>query len=480
MLRQFSVRRIVGFFLTDWLGTLLMLALAGFLRTRMELSGTLRELLPAEVFLLVALIWPAALVTFCVYDGRHSETLRAELWHVLQAVVVGTLALAGALYFSYRLTSRSVILLFAVLDLTLLWSERIALWLLRHRKPRHGVATHTLLVIGAGNVGLDVVRQLRKFAWVDLDVLGYADDDPHKQGQRFEELPVLGTLDEIPALAVQHRIKYAIVALPLYAHERLIAICRALQKQDVHVYVVPDLFALSFPSATLEGFGGIPVVDLGQPGIHGGQRIVKRAFDVVAIFAGLLFIWPLLLVTAVLIKLDSPGPVFYRQRRIGENGRPFDMLKFRSMRAGADEGLHRAHVTRLIQENLDPAALNGNSSGTLKLEHDPRITRIGAFIRKTSIDELPQIFNVLRGEMSLVGPRPALPYEVEVYQDWHKRRFEAIPGITGWWQVKGRNRVSFDEAVRLDIYYIEHQSFWFDVWILLRTPAVVISGRGAG
>jgi exopolysaccharide biosynthesis polyprenyl glycosylphosphotransferase len=210
------------------------------------------------------------------------------------------------------------------------------------------------------------------------------------------------------------------------------------------------------------------------------RRLYKRVFDVAAAWLLLILLSPLLLIVAVLIKIESFGPIIYKQERIGENGRPFTFLKFRSMRADTDATLHKAHMARLIKENLSPAQLEGNGGGSLKMADDPRITRVGRIIRKTSIDELPQLINVLRGEMSLVGPRPALPYEVELYEEWHKRRLEALPGITGWWQVKGRNRVSFDEMVRMDLYYIEHTSFWLDLKILLLTPGAALSGEGAG
>jgi lipopolysaccharide/colanic/teichoic acid biosynthesis glycosyltransferase len=183
-----------------------------------------------------------------------------------------------------------------------------------------------------------------------------------------------------------------------------------------------------------------------------------------------------MLLIAVAVKLDSPGPVLYRQKRIGEWGQVFSMLKFRSMRVNTDDSAHREYVKKLIQENTSLAG----GTGTLKMTDDPRITRVGKFIRRTSLDELPQFFNVLLGEMSLVGPRPPIPYEVEVYQKWHTRRFEAIPGITGMWQVYGRNRVSFDEMVRMDIDYIERQSIWLDVKLLVQTPLVLLTGRGAG
>jgi lipopolysaccharide/colanic/teichoic acid biosynthesis glycosyltransferase len=194
----------------------------------------------------------------------------------------------------------------------------------------------------------------------------------------------------------------------------------------------------------------------------------------------LVIIWPFLGLIAVLILIDSKGPVFYQQVRIGKHGRLFTMYKFRSMQVNADPTIHQAYVSRLIKDNLKPEQVNGSKQGSLKLEADPRITRVGRIIRKTSIDELPQLLNVLRGEMSLVGPRPPLPYELDVYQEWHKSRLDVLPGITGLWQVKGRNRVSFDEMVRLDLEYIEHQSVWRDMLILFQTPWALIHTRGAG
>ncbi len=209
------------------------------------------------------------------------------------------------------------------------------------------------------------------------------------------------------------------------------------------------------------------------------KRLVKRAFDVTVASLLLVVFSPLFLLIALLIRLDSPGPALYRQERIGENGRPFTMFKFRSMVQDADPRVHEAYVTDLIRRNVSPQAENGGRA-VLKQQQDPRVTRVGRIIRKTSLDELPQLFNVLRGEMSLVGPRPALAYEVAVYKDWHRRRLAALPGITGLWQTVGRNQVSFDDMVRLDIEYIERQSLWFDIAILLRTPWAVLTGRGAG
>jgi exopolysaccharide biosynthesis polyprenyl glycosylphosphotransferase len=500
MLRQFSTKRMVGFFLFDWLGTLGLLLVATTLRFRLgylpvgfinilramriEVGGQWeivdpKDLLQFPVFVLVAIVWPFFLITFSVYDGRHNQTLRSELLNVFMAICVSTTFFAGLLFFSYRDTPRVLVIIFFFLDVILLFSTRIALWGYRGIQiSNRRVAKRNVVIVGAGPVGRNAAIQLKKYAWTNLELIGYLDDDPSKRECWFEGMPVLGTLDQGSTIIEQYSIKDAIVALPLRAHKRIIGICNLLQSLSVQVYVIPDLFALSFPNAALDGFGGIPVIDLGRPGIHGLRRFAKRAFDVTAVATGLLILSPLLLLIAVVIMLDSSGPVIYKQERIGENGRLFTMLKFRSMRVDADPKVHKAHIARLIKENLDPKQLGEN--GSLKLEDDPRITRVGRTLRKSSLDELPQLFNVLRGEMSLVGPRPSLPYEVELFQDWHKRRFEVPPGITGLWQVKGRNLVSFDEMVRMDLEYIEKQSIWLDLSILFQTPWVVITAKGAG
>lgn len=502
MLRQFSTRRVVGLFTVDWFGTLALLFVAAALRRELrslpqpvvDLAGTLEVTLGGTasavtsanilslapgVVILVALIWPFFMVVFAVYDGRHNETLSTELRNVFLAICVSTLTLAGSLFFTYRETSRVLVLVFFILDIMLLLGIRILISVYS-RNGKRAVKHRSVLIIGAGRVGRRTVEQLQKYAWTDIHLVGFVDDDQGKQGQLVCGLPVLGTLDQLAEIVKAHDVRDAIVALPLQAYDRQVTICRALQSLWVHVHVIPDLFSLYFPSATLDGFGGIPVIDLGQPGIQGLQRLSKQVFDVAVATLLLILFSPLLLVTALLIKLESPGRVLYKQQRIGEGGRLFTMWKFRSMRAGTDSDAHKAHVTRLIEQNLRPEHLTGNGNGSLKMEHDPRITRVGKFIRKTSIDELPQLFNVMRGEMSLVGPRPPLPYEADLYKDWHKRRFEVLPGITGWWQVRGRNRVSFDEMVRMDLHYIEHASFWLDLRVLLLTPWAIITGKGAG
>ncbi len=209
-------------------------------------------------------------------------------------------------------------------------------------------------------------------------------------------------------------------------------------------------------------------------------RVMKRIMDVTVSLFALLFLAPLFLMIAVAIKATSKGPIFFRQRRIGQYGKSFVFLKFRSMYVNNDAGAHKAYVQKLIAGKADKQPSNGNGEGVYKLTRDPRITRVGAFLRKTSLDELPQFINVVRGEMSMVGPRPPVPYEVEAYDIWHRRRLlEAKPGITGLWQVSGRSRVKFDDMVRLDLQYARTCSPWTDMKILWRTPGAVVLGDGA-
>jgi exopolysaccharide biosynthesis polyprenyl glycosylphosphotransferase len=207
---------------------------------------------------------------------------------------------------------------------------------------------------------------------------------------------------------------------------------------------------------------------------------IKRMMDVVGSVIALSFNAPVFLAIALVIKMSSKGPVFFRQQRIGQHGEPFTFLKFRTMQVNNDPGIHKEYVQKLIAGRAEPAPSNGNGHGVYKIKSDPRVTKVGAFLRRTSLDELPQLINVLRGEMSLVGPRPPIKYEVDAYDIWHRSRLlEARPGITGLWQVNGRSRVKFDDMVRLDIRYARTWSVWLDIKILLQTPHAVLLGEGA-
>ena len=208
-----------------------------------------------------------------------------------------------------------------------------------------------------------------------------------------------------------------------------------------------------------------------------GYWRLKRVVDIVITLLLLPLLVPLMLLIAIAIKLYSPGPILYHQQRIGKDGQPFKMLKFRSMHVGNSNQSHRQFMERIIRENLRPEDVGLK---VMKLQNDPRITKPGKLLRLLSLDELPQFINVLRGEMSIVGPRPPLPYEYELYNDWHKRRLAVAPGITGLWQVIAHNHVSFDEMVQIDLDYIQSMSLWLDLKVMVLTPWEMVSGKGGG
>jgi lipopolysaccharide/colanic/teichoic acid biosynthesis glycosyltransferase len=244
---------------------------------------------------------------------------------------------------------------------------------------------------------------------------------------------------------------------------------------------VRRILSTKFDPRTLERFSiGVEMrtdADTAIPeGRSAAHDIAKRAIDVAGSAALLAVLSPVFIVVAALIKLKSPGPVLFRQERVGQHARPFTMFKFRTMHVDNDAAIHQAYVSQFIQLGKESTS----DAGTFKITNDPRVTRVGQVLRKTSIDELPQLLNVLRGEMSLVGPRPPIQYEVDKYKRWHRRRvLEAKPGMTGLWQVTGRSRTTFDEMVRLDLRYARKRSVWTDIKILLATPRAVIAGKGA-
>jgi exopolysaccharide biosynthesis polyprenyl glycosylphosphotransferase len=265
----------------------------------------------------------------------------------------------------------------------------------------------------------------------------------------------------------QEAIDEVIITLPWMYHRKILGIMRQCEREQVRARIVPDLFQLALSRVDIEDLGGIPIIGVKEVAITGWNLAFKRASDIVVSLVGLILLSPLLLLISVAIKLDSPGPALFKQVRVGKGGRRFVCYKFRSMRQGAEE------------ERPELADRDEAMGPTFKIRHDPRCTRVGRLLRRTSLDELPQFYNVLRGEMSLVGPRPAIPSEVEQYQEWHRKRLEVSPGITGLWQVSGRSQLTFDEMCLLDIYYLENWTPLLDLKIALKTAPAVLAGTGA-
>ncbi len=429
---------------------------------------TLEEVrVPYFVYALAAFIWVGVSVTLSVYNGRR--TLRAvdEMQLVVLAVGAATLVFAGSLYLLYRELPRRIFIYFAVLDLLFLLGFRGLLRLAFRFAGSRQREAERVLIIGAGKVGRECAKRVQAQAWTGLTLVGYMDDDPEKQGEVYEGAPVLGPLAQTPEVVKSRQIDEVIIALPLRAHRPLEELVLALQEQPVRVRVVPDFFDLAFFRATIEDFGGIPLIGLRDPAIDGFQRVVKRLFDLLFAIPLTILTLPIMALVAIAVRLDSPGPAIFKQQRVGENGRLFWMYKFRSMVADAEK--RQAEFIQTTPEGIILA----------KRPDDPRVTRVGRFIRRTSLDELPQLFNVLKGEMSLVGPRPELPYLVERYEPWQRKRLAVPPGITGWWQIRGRSERPMHLHTEDDLYYIQHYSPLLDLQILWRTIGVVLKGRGA-
>lgn len=418
---------------------------------------------PWTIYLLVALIWGTTFIVTNVYNAHRSVRAWDEAQAITFAVAVACLVFAGVLYLTYREVPRRLFFYFVLADLTLVIGFRFALRGALRFAGRAEPDTRRVLIIGTGRLAQRVAEGVLARSSTGLVLVGMVDDDqPDASGSHLPGA-VIGTIADTPTLVKEHAVNEVVFALPLRSQGTIESLVLALQEQPVSVRVVPDFIDLAMSRATIEDFNGLPLVGLRDPAIDGFDRIVKRVFDLTLSLLTLLILWPVMLVVALAIKLDSRGPALFIQERIGENGRPFKMIKFRSMVLDAD---------------ADPES-DSPSSPYRKSPDDPRVTHVGRFIRRTSLDELPQLFNVLRGDMSLVGPRPELPRLVEHYENWQRRRFAVPPGITGWWQVNGRSDRKMHQHTEDDLYYIQNYSPLLDVQILWRTIGVVVRGRGA-
>jgi len=451
--------------------TALALHLARLLRLALPFGVYLDEGLRFTpwFYLLVPAVWLAAFVALRVYHPGRALRYVADLQALWGAVTMATLVFAGITYLFFREFSRLLFFYFYLLDLLFLTLWRAVLpYLLRRFGHKLG-RPRRVLVVGAGQVGREVGEVVLEHRWAGLELVGFVDDDPAKQRAGCLSRPVFGPLATVTKAVAAQGINEVVVALPPRAQAETERLVLALQALPVNVRLVPDVFSLVFIRASVEDFAGIPLVGLREPAIEGLARATKRAFDLVIGGLALLLAAPVMAAIAVAVKLDSPGPVLFRQERVGEGGRLFWMLKFRTMVVGAEE-----QEMALAQEvGAGPPLFE-------KRPDDPRITRVGRVLRRWSLDELPQLVNVLKGEMSLVGPRPELPWLVEQYEPWLRKRFAVPQGMTGWWQVHGRSdRADHWLRVEDDLYYIRNWSLWLDVRILLMTVGAVIRGKGA-
>jgi exopolysaccharide biosynthesis polyprenyl glycosylphosphotransferase len=333
---------------------------------------------------------------------------------------------------------------------------------------------HSAVIVGAGEVGQLVARKLLRHPEYGIKLVGFVDAPPKRWRPDVAEVPVLGAIDDLASIVSTLAIERVIVAFPAHADQETLTRLRPLGGLNVRVDVVTRMFEMVGPGARLLNVEGIPLVSISPPRRSVLSLRVKRAIDVVGATIGLILAAPLFLWAWWRIPRESPGPVFYRQTRLGENMQEFTMLKFRTMTADAEQAPHQAYVERAMNGD-EPAGLGD----LYKLDRSEVITRTGRWLRQTSLDELPQLIDVLRGKMSLVGPRPCLAYEMAYFAEHHYERFLVRPGITGLWQVTARANASFAEALEMDVVYVRDWSLALDLRLLLRTPVEVLRQRKA-
>ncbi len=415
-----------------------------------------------------ALIWLFFLDANGLYYSYRTVRTRDLVFGIAKSLLQGTVLLLAVIFLVRAPVSRSLLLLFVGTSFITLLAGRIVVRSVLTRVRERGWNYNSILVLGTGRAARELVRGLRRNAHWGIRVLGMLSDDDRERGSRIEGATVLGAVADFERTLAENPIDEVAIALPGVSADELARLIELCEREGVKARLIADLYRSASSRLVVEDLDGLPIVTFAVgPGV-GWQLLCKEVLDRVGALALLLSVAPLLLCVAVAVKLDSRGPVLFVQERVGLRKRKFHLYKFRTMVVGAEAE----------RPALEP--LNELSGPVFKMRLDPRVTRVGRWLRRFSIDELPQLWNVLVGEMSFIGPRPPLSAEVARYEDWQRRRLSMKPGISGLWQVAGRGRsLDFAEWVRLDLEYIDNWSLALDLRILLWTVPVVILGKGA-
>lgn len=467
--------------LTDFFLLLVSFALAVWLRfSEFPVSKILEKpFLPAQFIFTVisSLIWLFIFQHFNLYKINIFLSFTDQIIAIIKALAYGLIGIIVSSYFIKGLDwtdSRMVLFYFSCFSFLLIAGFRIIifqkLFVLAAQKK---IIRRKVLIVGTDQTAKNVAIQLDLDNSHGFEVVGFIDDELQTGARIFQEIKVVGKTDSFKSLVKSHKIKEIIIAQSNISHQKLLEITDKAKQTKATIRLASELYNIIPEKVLVEKYSGTPVFLMGQNDDRFLFVIYKRIFDIVVSGLALIILAIPFLVIAVLIKLSSKGNVMYSDIRVGKNGEKFKFYKFRTMYVNNDDAIHREFITDYIKQE-------GSEKVTKvkKITDDPRVTPIGKFLRKTSLDELPQIYNVLKGEMSLVGPRPCLPYEWNLYDDWHRRRLSIIPGCTGLWQVSGRSAVDFNDMVVLDLFYINNMSPLFDLKILFRTIPVMLFGKG--
>jgi exopolysaccharide biosynthesis polyprenyl glycosylphosphotransferase len=408
-----------------------------------------------------------------LYRLPRWTTLLDEASSIASGVTTGMALVILYAFLQQFYPSRLIFIYAWMLAIALLIVKRIVMRMVRERLWARGIGVDRVVIVGAGRAGQRMMQWLMGQPQLGYQVVGFVDDEPPPDNwaiatqRRVERPRHLGSPDHIREIVRREGIDEVIIALPPTAHAQMMSIMDQCRAEDIDFKLVPDLFELAMDRVNIHEVAGMPLIALKPARIAGWNLVVKRSMDVLlSLFVLVVGALPMALI-ALAIKLDSDGPVLFRQERVGRNGQRFICYKFRTMVRDAES------LEGMLKDALQLDAR------LIKHKDDPRRTRVGKILRRTSLDELPNFVNILLGQMSVVGPRPPVPREVAEYDDWHHSRLLVTPGLTGLWQVSGRSNLTFDEMVRLDLYYAEHWSPWLDIKIILRTFPAILTARGA-
>lgn len=404
-----------------------------------------------------------------LYKTIRGRSWLDEAYTILNGVTNATVVVFSISFVLQPLVfSRLMIIYAAAVTIVLLALARVIRRTVQATLRGRGIGVQRVLVVGVGEIGLSVLRTMVSRRDQGFLPIGYLADNPDEARVDLGRVKGLGGLDNLARVLREHQVEHVVITLAWTHHDDILKMIRICQQRGVEVSVVPEVFQLNLKQVQVENLDGIPLLRVnGHVPLKGSNGLIKRAMDIVLIILASPVLLILFGLVALAIRLESKGEIFFRQKRVGENGREFDMIKFRSMIPDADK--LRAELIK--SHELDPRHA--------KLKDDPRITKVGRIIRTLSLDELPNLINVITGQMSLVGPRPPTPEEVCLYEAWHLQRLQVKPGMTGLWQISGRSEVPFDEMCLMDIYYIENWSVQLDAQILMMTIPRVLLRHGA-
>lgn len=416
--------------------------------------------------------------SFYLYDPFRTQRFHTIFFKIIKSVTTGILGLIFCLYLAhYQDISRLLILTFTLLLILLLTASKALIYftLVHHRKREFN--TRNVLIIGCGEMAIEMIKAIKKNPASGYKILGCIKtseqhDHSNKGNIVYDDVSIIGTMADFTSIIVKNTVDEIVFAELLGKINNISEYIHFAEKLGINIRIMPDfqiqriMYRPETARVYMNQFVGIPTIALSSAPGQETAMIFKSFIDYLVAGLGVIILSPLFIIIAISIKITSPGPVFFSQIRSGLNGRKFTMYKFRTMIEGAE--------AKLVELNKH----NEMDGPVFKMANDPRITPIGKFLRKTSLDELPQLFNILKGEMSIVGPRPPIPAEVEKYKSWERRRLSMKPGLTCIWQVSGRNSINFDEWMRLDLEYIDNWSPWLDTKLLAKTIYEVLSFHG--